>query len=150
MVAFAHFVMKDNGLPIHINPQHVTQVRQTVEGEPAVYVAGRETPMVIEGTVDSAIRKLEAAAAGLRLVEQPYMQAEATTPVIDFSPAPPVQSAAPDPPPTPKRKPAKPKSARRASPKAAKTQPAVPAKSAQPDATPEDYGAATAWFRGNR
>ncbi|HEY1559806.1 MAG TPA: hypothetical protein VGF71_02830 [Caulobacteraceae bacterium] len=61
--------MRDNGLAIHINTQQVTQVRQTSEGEPAIYIVGRETPMVVEGTLEAAIRKLEAAAAGLKVVE---------------------------------------------------------------------------------
>ena len=34
MLIFAKFVMRDSGLPIHINTPHVTQVRLTLDGEP--------------------------------------------------------------------------------------------------------------------
>src|SRR6516225_4330031 len=69
MLLFARFVMRDSGLPIHISTTHVTQVRLTIDGEPAIYLAGKETPIVVEGTLDQALEKLEAAAAGVRVVE---------------------------------------------------------------------------------
>lgn len=69
MLVFARFLMRDSGLPIHISTPHVTQVRLTIDGEPAIYLAGKETPILVEGTLEGALKKLEAAAAGLRLVE---------------------------------------------------------------------------------
>ncbi len=86
MIAFARFVMRDNGLAIHINTQQVTQVRQTSEGEPAIYIVGRETPMVVEGTLEGAIHKLEAAAAGLKVVE-PSFEPIVETPVVAVQPS---------------------------------------------------------------
>lgn len=62
--------MRDNGLPIHIATQHVTQVRLTIDGEPAIYLEGKDTPIVVEGTLEGALKKLEAALSGLRLVEE--------------------------------------------------------------------------------
>lgn len=87
MVAFARFVMRDNGLAIHINAQQVTQVRQTSDGDPAIYTLGRDTPMIVEGTLEAAIRKLEAAAAGIKIVES------ANEPVVE-APAPVARPAA--------------------------------------------------------
>lgn len=69
MLVFARFVLRDNGMPIHIATEHVTQVRLTIDGEPAIYILNKETPVVVEGTLEAAVRKLEAAASGLRLVE---------------------------------------------------------------------------------
>jgi hypothetical protein len=69
MLVFARFVLRDNGLPIHIATEHVTQVRLTIDGEPAIYILNKETPVIVEGTLEAAVRKLEAAASGLRLVE---------------------------------------------------------------------------------
>ena len=69
MLMFAKFVMRDSGLPIHINTPHVTQVRLTLDGEPAIYLVGKETPIVVEGSLEAALKKLEAAGAGFRLVE---------------------------------------------------------------------------------
>jgi hypothetical protein len=69
MLIFAKFTMRDSGLPIHINTPHVTQVRLTIDGEPAIYLVGKETPIVVEGTLEAALKKLEAAGAGFRLVE---------------------------------------------------------------------------------
>ncbi len=69
MLIFAKFTMRDSGLPIHINTPHVTQVRLTLDGEPAIYLVGKETPIVVEGTMEAALKKLEAAGAGFRLAE---------------------------------------------------------------------------------
>jgi hypothetical protein len=79
MVAFARFVMRDNGLAIHINAEHVTQVRQTIEGDAAIYIGGRDSAMIVEETVEGAIRMLEAASAGSHLddgPEPPAVEAE--------------------------------------------------------------------------
>jgi hypothetical protein len=65
MSAFARFVLRDNGLAIHIAPQHVTQVRETGEGDPAIYMVGKDTPLMVEGDVPEALRRLQAAAMGL-------------------------------------------------------------------------------------
>ena len=86
MVAFARFVMRDNGLAIHINAEHVTQVRQTTEGEPAIYITGRDTPMIVEGVLEAAIRKLEAAAAGIMVIEPAIEAALEPTPPVAKSP----------------------------------------------------------------
>ena len=161
MIAFARFVMRDNGLAIHINTQQVTQVRQTTEGEPAIYIVGRETPMVVEGTLEAAIRKLEAAAAGLKVVEpavedavetlapvarQPAlevvaMESEATSETAPESEAVVAKAA------SIKSKPAKAKTVIKAAakPKAAKAKPAGP------EAKPAEVPYPTAsWFMGNR
>ncbi|HEY1414499.1 MAG TPA: hypothetical protein VGF42_01275 [Caulobacteraceae bacterium] len=164
MIAFARFVMRDNGLAIHINTQQVTQVRQTTEGEPAIYIVGRETPMVVEGTLEAAIRKLEAAAAGLKVVEPAVEPMVETTPPVDQTPAPEMvameSEATPQPEPEPepeaaiaatspgKAKPAKTKTETKAGTKAkpAKTKPGKPEASKAPEVP---YPAAS-WFRGNR
>lgn len=70
MLVFARFVLRDNGLPIHIATEHVTQIRQTIDGEPAIYILNKETPIIVEGSLEATVRKLEAAASGLPLVEQ--------------------------------------------------------------------------------
>jgi hypothetical protein len=69
MSAFARFVLRDNGLPIHIAPHHVTQVRETGEGDPAIYLSGKDTPLMVEGGIDEALRRLQAAAAGVAMPE---------------------------------------------------------------------------------
>src|SRR5258708_19173762 len=81
MLIFAKFTMRDSGLPIHINTPHVTQVRLTIDGEPAIYLVGKETPIVVEGTMEAALKKLEAAGAGFRLVE-PEPPAPVQTPML--------------------------------------------------------------------
>jgi len=50
MSAFARFVLRDNGLAIHIAPHHVTQVRETSEGCPAIYLSGKDTPLMVRAT----------------------------------------------------------------------------------------------------
>jgi hypothetical protein len=178
MIAFARFVMRDNGLAIHINTQQVTQVRQTSEGEPAIYIVGRETPMVVEGTLEAAIRKLEAAAAGLKVVEpavEPMVEMSAlaaqppTSEVVamesEVTPKPtpesgPVVAAAA----SAKAKPAKPNSVTKAKPAKAKPESkpvkseAKPAKSetkptkseAKSTKAPEVPYPTASWFMGNR
>ena len=154
MLVFAKFVMRDSGLPIHISTPHVTQVRLTIDGEPAIYLAGKETPILVEGTLEGALKNLEAAAAGLRLVEPEaeappatatvtvFPVAEPPAPIARIEPPAPaaaveVEAAAPEPAveveaatpaPAPKVKAAKPKK-----PAAA---PAVKAKASKP--APED------------
>jgi hypothetical protein len=44
-------------------------VRLTIDGEPAIYLVGKDTPILVEGTFDGALKKLEAAASGLRIVD---------------------------------------------------------------------------------
>ncbi|HEY5203045.1 MAG TPA: hypothetical protein VIJ63_00395 [Roseiarcus sp.] len=162
MVAFARFVMRDNGLAIHINPDHVTQLRQTIEGDPAVYIAGRDTPMVVEGTLESALRKLEAASAGLKVVETeppaPFYEPEPLTPewaksqipAITGPASPPVDSL---PPPKAKAKAGKDKTPKEAatakSPKKAATAKA-PKKAPLPkeNVAPAIPYPAASWFRG--
>lgn len=158
MVAFARFVMRDNGLPIHINADQVTQVRQTSEGEPAIYTLGRDTPMIVEGTLEAAIRKLEAASAGVRVVEpvlEPVVEAtvpESKPPVLEListEPQPePAPSVEPEPEPevvTPAKSKPKAKAAK------AKTAKAKTAKSeeASPQKLEPPYPSAS-WFMGNR
>jgi outer membrane biosynthesis protein TonB len=99
MLIFAKFTMRDSGLPIHINTPHVTQVRLTLDGEPAIYLVGKETPIVVEGTLEAALKKLEAAGAGFRLAEP---EPPAPVPVPAPAPAPvTVLSVAPPPSPPP-------------------------------------------------
>jgi hypothetical protein len=130
MVAFARFTMRDNGLPIYINPEQVSQVRLTSEGEPAVYIAGRDTPMIVEGTVEEIIQMLETVTVG----GQAASWAEA--PALDAEPSEPETSEAP----TLKAKaPAKAKAARK--PAKAKTE-KLPVEAEAPYATPS-------WFVGN-
>ena len=69
MSAFARFIMRDNGLAIYIAPNQVTQVRETIEGDPAIYLVGKDTPLMVEGDVPSALRRLQAAAAGIAPAE---------------------------------------------------------------------------------
>lgn len=164
MVAFARFVMRDNGLAIHINATAVTQVRQTTEGEPAIYITGRESPMVVEGTLDAAIRKLEAAAAGIKVVEPAFEVAEpsvAETPALVAKPPmlelvsseePAAPEVAPDPVPeteiveAPKAKPMKAKAGAKT--KAAKAK-ATKAAAPVPQEPEIPYPSAS-WFMGNR
>jgi hypothetical protein len=107
MLVFARFMMRDSGLPIHISTPHVTQVRLTIDGEPAIYLAGKETPILVEGTLEGALKTLEAAAAGLRLVETepeapPVSAAVAVFPVAEArAPAAPVEAEASAPAPAP-------------------------------------------------
>jgi hypothetical protein len=86
MSAFARFVLRDNGLAIHIAPHHVTQVRETGEGDPAIYLAGKDTPLMVEGDLEDALRRLQAAAQGVALAEpapepEPEPEPLATAPV---------------------------------------------------------------------
>lgn len=162
MVAFARFVMRDNGLAIHINAEQVTQVRQTSDGEPAIYTLGRDTPMIVEGTLEAAIRKLEAATAGIKIVEPASEQVtEAVAPV----PQPPaLELVVPEPKPEPevasppeqdstvveanpaKVKPAKSKAVAKIKPVKAKT-----AKTEEPSTKkPEIPYPSASWFMGNR
>lgn len=70
MVAFAQFVLRDNGLPVHLSVDFVTQVRVTPEAEGvAIYISGKETPVLVEGTLDGVMRKIALASAGVKLVE---------------------------------------------------------------------------------
>ena len=69
MSAFARFIMRDNGLAIYIAPSQVTQVRETIEGDPAIYLVGKDTPLMVEGDVPNALRRLQAAAAGMTPAE---------------------------------------------------------------------------------
>jgi len=101
MLVFAKFVMRDSGLPIHISTPHVTQVRLTIDGEPAIYLAGKETPILVEGTLEGALKKLEAAAAGLRLVEPEAEAPPATATVTVFPVAEPPATIARIEPPAP-------------------------------------------------
>lgn len=164
MIAFARFVMRDNGLAIHINTQQVTQVRQTTEGEPAIYIVGRETPMVVEGTLEAAIRKLEAAAAGIKVVESavepaaempstvtraPELEIVATELETSPEPAETVEPSIADEA-SPKVKPAKSRAVVKAGAKA-KPSKAKPAKSeSKPAKEPEAPYPAASWFMGNR
>src|SRR5258708_11185524 len=101
MLIFAKFVMRDSGLPIHINTPHVTQVRLTIDGEPAIYLVGKETPIVVEGSLEGALKKLEAAGAGFRLVES-EIPAPSPVPITIL----PVVAPPPPPPPAPGAPPA--------------------------------------------
>ncbi|MGH7022811.1 MAG: hypothetical protein ACREEB_04370 [Caulobacteraceae bacterium] len=159
MVAFARFVMRDNGLAIHINPEQVTQIRQTIEGDPAIYIAGRDTPMTVEGTMEGALRKLEAASVGLKIVEEdvpaPFEEPEATPP----APEPPIMeiAAAPELPPAevaaapePKAKAGKAKGPRKSAVSKAPAKAKVAdAKPSRPAPEPEAPYPAASWFRGN-
>jgi hypothetical protein len=124
MLAFARFILRDNGLAIHIAANQVTQVRETSEGDPAIYLVGKDTPLMVEGDVESALRRLQAAAAGVAPAEP------------ELVPEPePVDMAA-----------AKPAKARK--PKAAKAKPAAAAAPAR-IAADEETGDST-WFIGAR
>ncbi len=159
MVAFARFVMRDNGLAVHISAQQVTQVRQTTEGEPAIYIAGRDTPMIVEGTLEMAIRKLEGAAAGIKIVEpavELVMEAPVAEPpaleIVTAEVAPEPEAAA-EPAPEPevvlaaKGKPAKTKAVAKVKPQKAK-----PAAKSEASALkePEAPYPTASWFKGNR
>jgi outer membrane biosynthesis protein TonB len=148
MLVFARFVMRDSGLPILINTPHVTQVRLTIDGEPAIYLMGKDTPIVVEGDFEGAMKKLEAAASGLRLVEP---EPPAPEPVIVTE----LPVALPSPEPAPP--PAEPASPRKAPRKAAraKHEPAAsPAKTkAAHDPEPAEKAHAHtggSWFKGLR
>lgn len=151
MLVFARFVMRDSGLPILINTPHVTQVRLTIDGEPAIYLMGKDTPIVVEGDFESALKKLEAAAAGLRLVEP---EPPAPEPVAATVTALPVALPAPEPPQA-EVAPAAPKKAPRksAAPRAkAETPEARPGKT-KPPHDPEPVEKAhphSSWFKGLR
>jgi hypothetical protein len=122
MTAFARFVLRDNGLPIHIAPHHVTQVRETADGDPAIYLTGKDTPLMVEGDVPDALRRLQAAAAGLSATE----------------PAPHAKPVA-----QPPAKAAKPRK-----PKVAKAKPAsIPAES---DGAGHEDAGESSWFMGAR
>jgi hypothetical protein len=97
MLVFARFIMRDSGLPILINTPHVTQVRLTVDGEPAIYLAGKDTPILVEGTFDGALKKLEAAAAGLRIVDPEPATHEPEVASITALPAPATPTPSPQP-----------------------------------------------------
>jgi hypothetical protein len=140
MVTFARLIMRDNGLAIHVNPEHVTQIRQTIEGEPAIYISGRETPMIVEGTLEAALRKLDAASAGLTVLvneEPPVAVREFVTPNVLAKIEPPPLKPAAKRGSTPVKKAAKPKPDR-------KKKPAIPA----PESETTYPGAS--WFRGGR
>jgi outer membrane biosynthesis protein TonB len=148
--------MRDSGLPIFINTPHVTQVRLTIDGEPAIYLMGKDTPILVEGTMDGAMKRLEAAAAGLRLVEPdpPAPEPQAAT-VTALPVAEPLPVAAPPPAeveqPTPKKPPRKTAIAR-AKPENAPA--ARPAKTKAPhDPEPAEKASAhtaSSWFKGLR
>jgi len=158
MIAFARFVMRDNGLAIHINAEQVTQVRQTTEGEPAIYTLGRDTPMIVEGTLEATIRKLEAAAAGIRIVEttvEPIVEEpEVRTPALELV-APeiaPEPEVAAEPTPEPEiAKAAKAKPTKTKAPAKAKTQKTKSEKIETTAPMDEEPPFPTAtWFKGNR
>jgi protein TonB len=177
MVAFARFVMRDNGLAIHINADQVTQVRQTSEGEPAIYTLGRDTPMIVEGTLEAAIRKLEAATAGIRVVEpaaEPIAETtapEVKPPVLELVASAPEPEPEPEPVVQPEPEPevvaaAKTRTVKAKSPAKVKTAKAKAAKVETADGEPADGEPAkvedapakkqeipyptASWFRGNR
>jgi len=144
MVAFARFTMRDNGLSIYINPEQVAQVRQTIEGDPAVYIAGRDTPMIIEGTLEGTIRMLEALTSGggtAERIEAPALEAEPSPPSAQLTPADAANSApeVSDAPALKAKAPAKAKAARK--PAKIKTE-ELPVETVAPYATPS-------WFNGN-
>jgi len=150
MVAFVRFVMRDNGLALHVNAEQVTLVRQTIEGDPAIYISGRDTPMIVEGTLEAIVRQLEGSAADLTeiesFVEPAPVEAELPTaePELD-SPA----AAAPEP---EVKAPAKGKArvkAKKPGKAAAKTAPDMPFEAGAPSEPETPYPGA-AWFRGNR
>lgn len=145
-MVFARFVMRDSGLPIHINTPHVTQVRLTIDGEPAIYLVGKETPILVEGTLEGALKKLEAAAAGLRLVEPeappaPVSAVVTPTPVVEPPPPSPIALEKPE---APKKAARKSAVARAAKP--AKGKASLAKGAAEPDTAPS----ATSWFKGLR
>jgi hypothetical protein len=160
MLVFARFVLRDNGMPIHIATEHVTQVRLTIDGEPAIYILNKETPVVVEGTLEAAVRKLEAAASGLRLVEPepapnviPWEAPAANEPVFAPEPEPePVIAIALAKPAAKAKKPV-PKAARGKKPAATKSATVSAIKSkAKPVSAPataaEDPNDETNWFKG--
>jgi hypothetical protein len=146
MLVFARFVMRDSGLPIHINTPHVTQIRLTIDGEPAIYLVGKESPIVVEGTLEGALKKLEAAAAGLRLVEAEPAELAPPSPVTAVvTVLPGVDAPAVAPPPAAKVKPPSPKKV------AAKAGASAKAKAVKADGPAEPVKpAATSWFKGLR
>jgi hypothetical protein len=175
MLIFAKFVMRDSGLPIHINTPHVTQVRLTIDGEPAIYLVGKETPIIVEGSLEGALKKLEAAGAGFRLVESEPLAPSPVPATITILPvaaspppapfAPPAAAASPSPvaiaKPTPKprahvakAKPTPRKTA--AKPEVVAVQPAAPGVAKKPAKAPaapppaEQPSGAMSWFKGLR
>jgi len=135
MVAFARFTMRDNGLPIYINPEQVSQVRLTSEGDPAIYIAGRDTPMIIEGTVEETVQVLETVTLGGRAadpVESAALEAEPSPLLVDETSDAPVLKA---------KAPAKAKAKAARKPAKAKTE-ELPVEAEAPYATPS-------WFVGN-
>lgn len=157
MLVFARFVLRDNGMPIHIATEHVTQVRLTIDGEPAIYILNKETPVVVEGTLEAAVRKLEAAASGLRLVEPepapnviPWGAPAANEPVFAPEPEPePVIAIALAKPAAKAKKPV-PKAARGKKPAATKsaTVSAIKSKAKPVPTAAEDPNDETNWFKG--
>jgi outer membrane biosynthesis protein TonB len=152
MLVFARFVMRDNGQPILINTPHVTQVRLTIDGEPAIYLLGKDTPILVEGDFESAMKKLEAAASGLRLVEPEPPAPEPEVATVTALPV-----ALPSPEPAPAPPPAEPSSPRKAPRKVARAKPepaASPAKTkAAHDPEPAEKAHAHtggSWFKGLR
>lgn len=159
MVAFARFLMRDNGLPIHINAEQVTQVRQTSEGEPAIYTLGRDTPMIVEGTFEAAIRKIEAATSGVSVLEsviEPAAEAivpDPRPPMLELVTSEPRPEPGPSVEPEPetdtvvKSKP-KAKGPAKAKPAKAKAKPAKAEETSSKE--PEAPYPAASWFMGNR
>ena len=89
MAAFARFVMRHNGLAIHIAINHITQIRETSDAVPAIYLTGKDTPLMVEGDVDEVLRRLEAAAAGAPV---PEAAPEAEPDPVELSPAKPAKA----------------------------------------------------------
>jgi len=151
MLVFARFVLRDNGLPIHIATEHVTQIRVTIDGEPAIYILNKETPIIVEGSLEAVVRKLETAASGLRSVEpEPAANVVALEPIRDFAPAPePVISIVPTPMPARQKKVAKASGAKKPAAKTAATVTTIKRKAkavAPPPA--EDQDSDLSWFKG--
>lgn len=151
MLVFARFVLRDNGLPIHIATEHVTQIRLTIDGEPAIYILNKETPIIVEGTLEATVRKLEVAASGLRPVEaEPAVNVVPLESIRDFAPPPePVVSMIADvAPATAKKAAARGGPAKKATPKKAATVTDIKGKS-KPAAPPaEDQDNDLTWFKG--
>jgi hypothetical protein len=87
MSAFARFVLRDNGLAIHIAPHHVTQVRETSEGCPAIYLSGKDTPLMVEGDLEDALRRIQAAAEGVAVAAPAAFEPEPEPQPVANAPA---------------------------------------------------------------
>lgn len=78
MPGFAKLTMRDSGLPIHISPRHVEQVRLDPENyATAIYLSGKNSPIVVQEKMDVVMGLLQGLhEVGPVVVEADFRQAE--------------------------------------------------------------------------